>query len=266
MQTLYSQLGKYYDLLAAASSVDTAKEVAFLESVFNKHNIHWVLDVACGTGRHSVALAKDGYNVVGVDYSEELLGVARNKLDVPNLQFVQQNVADLKLDRKFDVAICMWSSFGELPYKQMVGRLGKILNPAGLFIIDSSYFPTYPTEPKRLVDTLEADGTTIKTEIDVRFERRTRICEFTYRLNGKVINDHSEMDMLTEADYLALLSASGFEHVATYYDYVQEKREHAQKVAAGVSFAVAARVVKLAGFNFPEAERSLGILNQLARY
>jgi ubiquinone/menaquinone biosynthesis C-methylase UbiE len=79
MQTLYSDLAKYFDLIAAASAVDTQKEVEFLQTVFSKHTVHSVLDIACGTGRHSIALAERGYDVTGVDYSEELLKVARGK-------------------------------------------------------------------------------------------------------------------------------------------------------------------------------------------
>src|SRR5580698_8158547 len=97
MQILYGQLAKYFDVIAVASSVDTQKEVTFLENIFSKHNVRSVLDVACGTGRHSIALAKSGYDVTGIDYADELLKVARSKAGMPNLTFIQQDVANIKL-------------------------------------------------------------------------------------------------------------------------------------------------------------------------
>ena len=47
MQTLYSQLAKYFDVIAEASSVDTKKEVAFLEDIFTKYGVRSILDIAC---------------------------------------------------------------------------------------------------------------------------------------------------------------------------------------------------------------------------
>ncbi|HET8670931.1 MAG TPA: class I SAM-dependent methyltransferase, partial [Candidatus Saccharimonadales bacterium] len=112
MQTLYSTLGKYFDVIAAASSVNTEKEVDFLRSVFDEYHVGSALDIACGTGRHSVALAEAGYDVVGIDYADELLKVACGKADLANLSFVKQDVAHIDLGRSFDAAICMWSTFG----------------------------------------------------------------------------------------------------------------------------------------------------------
>lgn len=223
MQTLYKDLATYFDVIAAASSVDTRKEVAFLENIFSEHSTHSVLDIACGTGRHSIALAEDRYDVTGVDYSSELLKVARSKADMPNLTFLQQDVANLKLDTQFDAAICMWSTFGELPYKQMLERLRLAVKSQGLFVIDGSYYESIPTEATHKTYTNEADGIKIVTEINESYKGITRTREIVNHIDGQVFRDHSEMDVLTESDYKKLLKYYGFEHLATYYDYVPDK-------------------------------------------
>jgi ubiquinone/menaquinone biosynthesis C-methylase UbiE len=223
MQTLYNELAEYFDAIAAASAIDTQKEIAFLASVFSEHDVHSVLDIACGTGRHSVALAAAGYDVTGIDYSDKLLKIARGKTDLPNVTFMQQDVTHIKLDRTFDAAICMWSTFGELPYKEMLSTLKAALNPGGVFIIDTTYYAAVPSGSAHKTYTNEANGLVIHTEIDEVYKGITRVREITNTINGKTFKDHSEMDVLTESDFVELLAGYGFRHKATHYDYSQTK-------------------------------------------
>jgi SAM-dependent methyltransferase len=230
MQTLYSQLAKYFDVIAEASSVDTTKEVTFLETIFAKYNVHSVLDIACGTGRHSTALAEKGYEVTGVDYSDELLKIARGKSNLPNIRFVQQDVANIKLERTFDAAICMWSTFGELPYKEMLGRLKDALNSNGIFVIDVAYFAAVPTGTSHKTYTNSTDGVTIQTEIDESYTGITRIRDISNVVNGETHRDHSEMDVLTETDFVELLAQYGFQHAETHYDYSPKRQEVPKRI------------------------------------
>lgn len=230
MQTLYDQLAGYFDVIADASSVDTVKEVSFLETIFGKHNVHSILDIACGTGRHSTALAEKGYEVMGVDYSEKLLRIARGKSSLPNIQFAQQDVANIKLDRTFDAAICMWSTFGELPYKEMLRRLKDVLKPNGIFLIDVTHFTTVPTGISHKTYTNTTDGVTIRTEIDESYKGITRIRDIVNVVNGETFKDHSEMDVLTESDFVELLAQYGFQHNETYYDYLPDKQEAPKRI------------------------------------
>lgn len=62
-----------------------------------------VLDAGCGTGRVAIELARRGAEVVGVDADESMLSTARRI--APQLAWVQADVGDLKLDRRFDVVV-----------------------------------------------------------------------------------------------------------------------------------------------------------------
>lgn len=68
-----------------------------------------VLDIGCGTGRHSVELAKRGYRVTGVDLSSGMLAQAKITADEAGveIEFVHSNAAEFASEAVFDAAICL---------------------------------------------------------------------------------------------------------------------------------------------------------------
>lgn len=87
----------------------TNAEVAFLKGAFNLPAGSQLLDVPCGAGRHSVALAKQGYRLTSVDISEEFLSSLRNKIEGAGLpiEILQGNVLTMPLAGSFDGAFCL---------------------------------------------------------------------------------------------------------------------------------------------------------------
>jgi SAM-dependent methyltransferase len=68
-----------------------------------------ILDVGCGTGRHSIELTKRGYNITGIDLSESQLQVAKEKAAAENLKikFLHHDARNLPFSNEFDVAIML---------------------------------------------------------------------------------------------------------------------------------------------------------------
>ena len=85
----------------------TIGECDFIEKEINYDKNTKILDIGCGTGRHSIELAKRGYNVVGIDLSESLLKRAKQKMLAQNLQinFQKYDARNLPYSNEFELVI-----------------------------------------------------------------------------------------------------------------------------------------------------------------
>jgi len=88
---------------------NTVNEVDFLLEELELKTADSVLDVGCGTGRHSIELAKRGYSVTGVDLSAGMLAQAATKAEAENVrvEWVRSDVTQFSFPKKFDAAICL---------------------------------------------------------------------------------------------------------------------------------------------------------------
>jgi 2-polyprenyl-3-methyl-5-hydroxy-6-metoxy-1,4-benzoquinol methylase len=106
-ETLFENYGEKYD--REIFTQGTSGECDFLEMEFNFDKSLIILDVGCGTGRHSIELTKRGYSLTGIDLSEAQLAKAREKAKKENLiiDFQRQDARDLPFHNEFDVAIML---------------------------------------------------------------------------------------------------------------------------------------------------------------
>ncbi len=88
---------------------NTVKEVGFLIAELGVSPGASILDVGCGTGRHSVELAHQGYSVTGIDLSAGMLAQAEDKAKAANVQveWIHADATSFSLGRMFDAAICL---------------------------------------------------------------------------------------------------------------------------------------------------------------
>jgi SAM-dependent methyltransferase len=84
----------------------TAQEVAYLVDVLGLQPGMRVLDLGCGPGRHALALAERGIDVVGLDISERFIDLARQSAPI-NATFVLGDAREMDFDAEFDAAICL---------------------------------------------------------------------------------------------------------------------------------------------------------------
>lgn len=139
----YSSLAASYDELTR--DVDYARRTDFVETLFRRSRIpvHTVLDLACGTGTMTALLTERGYELIGVDASEDMLLEAREKAQglagVPPL-FLHQSMPELDLYGTVEAAVCCLDSLNYLTdpreVRETFRRLHLFIAPGGSLVFD----------------------------------------------------------------------------------------------------------------------------------
>ena len=135
----------------------TTGECDFIEKELDFDKSLRILDVGCGTGRHTLELTKRGYSVTGIDLSESQLNRAREKAVNQNLtiDFRLQDARELTFDREFDMAIMLCEGgfplmeTDEMNY-EILKSVTKSLKKPGKFIFTTlnGLFPLYHSVEK----------------------------------------------------------------------------------------------------------------------
>ncbi len=125
---------------------NTDFEVDFIEEELKLPSGAAILDVGCGTGRHSLELARRGYRVTGIDLSDKMLEEAREiaRTEELKVEFIQADATEFNLDRIFDGCICICEgafgllSMGEDPFQRdlrILKNVSQVLKPGALFLL-----------------------------------------------------------------------------------------------------------------------------------
>ena len=101
-ESLFENYGQKYD--NEIFTQGTAGECDFIEKELKFDKSLKILDVGCGTGRHTIELSKRGYAVTGIDLSESQLARAIEKAARAHLKinFVKQDARNLSFNNEFD--------------------------------------------------------------------------------------------------------------------------------------------------------------------
>lgn len=129
-----------YPILYAHRTIEAAEaETLFSIQQTRLQRDDRVLDLCCGGGRHIAHLAKESEHVVGLDYSPQLLAIARESLgtDIP---LIRGDMRYLPFHEHFDVIMNYFTSFGyfqdQHENQQVVHNMMDALKPDGRFFID----------------------------------------------------------------------------------------------------------------------------------
>jgi len=134
--SVYDSFANYYDLAMG----DRTGEMAYVEKLVKQYapTAEKLLDLGCGTGTLLKYFFDRGFHVEGVDLSEGMLAVARQKL--PKSKFTQQDMSAFSLSDTFDVITCVFDSINHLTkyveWENVFSRVNSHLRKDGIFIFD----------------------------------------------------------------------------------------------------------------------------------
>ncbi len=218
----------------------TESEIEGLLRLFSKHNVPQdglILDLACGIGRISIPLAKEGYNVVGLDFSpsyiQDTIEYAKKEGVSENTRFIEGDIRQAgsllsEYMSEFDAVLNMWTSMGywdEATDVSILSQSHSLTKPGGVFIM-------HTVNRDRLIKKLQGkdfvfrdDGLVILMDQELDLESSRVINYWTYykregddlrflkkvELNHRVYSIHELKKQFQDAGWNYLASYGGFD-------------------------------------------------------
>jgi SAM-dependent methyltransferase len=223
----YERSARYYDLIYEGL-VDYDADCDFLEEVFHRYartSVGRVLDLGCGTGNHAIRLASRGYEVLGVDISEEFVRIAKSKAREAHstASFIAGSMEDLRVSGHFDAIISMFGAVGYVRrsrWTQALRRFAKLLSVGGLLVFEfwnvAGVKPGYRSWLER-----QASDLTLLRLSAVEFHTERRVLDLSmkhYILKGDQLLEAFEevhhLDVYSRGEMRDLLRTAGLKPLA----------------------------------------------------
>jgi SAM-dependent methyltransferase len=212
----------YLDVYSHRDDRAAAAEVDFALRVLEAPPGALLLDLACGAGRHSRALAARGLDVVGLDLSPDLLNAARGESSGAAPAYLRGDMRELPFADRFAAVTMFFTSFGyfetDPENARVLAEVARVLRPGGRFLLDylnreaviSGLVPESEEESEGFRLTakrrITADGR--------RVEKRVVIHE-----GGRLVRDYREsVRMYTPEEIDSMLGEAGFRRSGRWGD------------------------------------------------
>jgi SAM-dependent methyltransferase len=222
----YSRLAGVYDEIVVDPCHD--RWASFLHELWSadRDGVRLVLDLCCGTGILAGELIARGYGVVGVDASDAMLALARERLG-PDVALSRMTLPELAVDGVFDAAVCTFDGFNYLTpteLQQTIAAVALRLRPGGWLVFDlhTDGMMDFTISNPVVAGESAGNGFVISSTVD----REARTCDTTIELTRPSADDSfSEQHRQyfhTDADVHASLQAVGFAVTAVSEEYTHE--------------------------------------------
>lgn len=133
---MYNHLANIYDALVG----DPQATKAWVDFIITHADAPRYLELACGSGEITIALAKLGKQIDASDLSEEMLERAKRKVDNEDITFTKMDLRDLTTTQKYPAILCLCDSLNYVTdnedIKTFFAKAYEILEPQGTFIFD----------------------------------------------------------------------------------------------------------------------------------
>lgn len=219
-----------------------AAEAGFIDRClkqFSQQPCKRLLELACGTGEHALALERLGYQVVATDNSEDMLLQGRQKAERmgSHVEFLNADMRDLTGVRgAFDGAVCLFDSLGYLVTNEAINQSLKAvadrLRPGGVFIFEFWHAPAMlrSYEAVRVRRYTTDDGLILRvseTQLQPR-EQVARVLYSVYELgkNGRYVGfDEVQDNRYFQVPEMAhFLSSAGLNALHFFAGFSQDRK------------------------------------------
>lgn len=160
----YTAFASVYDMFMADIPYEEWNE--YLQDLLKEYKIKegTVLDLGCGTGTITELLADQGFDMIGLDYSEDMLSIAMDKKEKSghDILYLMQDMRELELYGSVRAVVSICDSLNyileEDELEEVFRRVNKYLDPDGVFIFDfkTDYFYREILGNQTIADTQEA--------------------------------------------------------------------------------------------------------------
>ena len=186
-----------------------------------------VLDVACGHGRHSLELARRGFEVTGVDLSPRSIALAREAAGRDGLDatFEVLDARELAFDGEFDAAINLFTSVigyfaDEADNQHVVDGAARALREGGSFLLDTINLLSLARGFRELEWEEYESGTLMLERRAFDFERSRSRSDWTFvHPDGRRHTLSHSLRVYAPHELIAMLEAGGLHVVATWGDW-----------------------------------------------
>ncbi len=224
---IYKDIAPYYDRLM--DDVNYEAWVGYIKNICALHHCDGkrVLDLGCGTGVPASLLLKDGYAVICIDGSFEMLRIAQKKLSQYDPPLIQSMFEHFHIRQKVDLAISLFDSLNNLIDEHLLAQtfahVASCVREGGLFVFDMNTIYGLGHMDDRDMYTKESNG--VYSIWKSRFDRRKALIKLSVTVfasqNGlyhRVDETHLERGY-SLGTLKRLLMKSGFERV-TFYEHL----------------------------------------------
>lgn len=203
-----------------------------------------ILELCCGTGRLTIPIAKDGYNISGVDFTASMLEEARKKATKAGLEinFIEADIRTLKLEEKYDIIFIPFNSIHHLYNNKDLFQAFNVvknhLKDGGVFLLDCfnpniKYIVEAEKEQKEIATYTTNDGREVQIKQNMRYESNTQInrIEWHYFINGEFNSvQNLDMRMFFPQELDSYIERSGFKITHKYGGFnLEEFNENSEK-------------------------------------
>ena len=236
---MYDAIAHVYDKLN--KDIDYSRWADFIERCFDRFlpsRPELVLDLACGTGSMTAVLSDRGYDMIGIDGSEDMLSEAYLRSEGKGILYLCQDMRSFELYGTVGAVICCLDSLNYLlsedDLSSTLANVHNYLDPDGLFLFDMN-------TPYKFENIYSDNAYILEDEIDYgdgeppaavfcgwqnQYDRESGICDFYLSLfeenaqGGYTRSDEHQRERCYSFDTLrSLLERNGFELLGSFEDF-----------------------------------------------